>query len=66
MTPAILGFVLAPLIENNLRQGLMSSNGSYMPLFEGKISFFCLVLTVVSLAWPFISGMLRRRANNVN
>ena len=55
MTPAILGFVLAPLIENNLRQGLMSSNGSYAPLFEGKISLVCLVITAISLLWPFIS-----------
>ena len=66
MTPAILGFVLAPLIENNLRQGLMSSNGSYMPLLEGKISLCCLILTAISLAWPLVSGALKKRKIRVD
>lgn len=66
MTPAILGFVLAPLIENNLRQGLMSSNGSYLPLLEGKISLCCLILTAISLAWPLVSGALKKRKIRVD
>lgn len=31
LTPIILGFILGPTIETNLRRGLIASQGSYMP-----------------------------------
>ena len=47
--PIILGFVLTPIVEKNLRQGLMVSKMSYLPFVQRPISLVCLILTVVSL-----------------
>ena len=47
--PIILGFVLTPIVEKNLRQGLMVSKMSYLPFVQRPIALVCLILTVVSL-----------------
>ncbi|MDD2296596.1 MAG: tripartite tricarboxylate transporter permease, partial [Sphaerochaetaceae bacterium] len=54
MTPTILGFVLAPLIETNIREGLMSSSGSWAPLFTRPLPCICIILTFITLSWPLI------------
>lgn len=47
LVPMILGFVLGPLMESNLRKSLLISSGDPMIFFERPIS---LVLLVLSLA----------------
>ncbi len=51
-TPFILGFILGPLAEVNLRRGLMRSSGSFMPFLTSPISavFLAIALVVVLLA----------------
>lgn len=48
--PIILGFVLGPTIEQNLRRGLMASQGSMMPFITSPISCVFLIATLVSVA----------------
>lgn len=38
LTPIILGFILGPMIETNLRRGLIASKGSYLPFLTHPIS----------------------------
>lgn len=52
--PLILGFILGPMLEQNLRSALMSTQGSFLPFFERPITALFLVLaalyvTVVAL-----------------
>jgi TctA family transporter len=46
LPPLILGLILGPMIEENLRIGLVKSDGSFWPFFARPISlfFFCLLV----------------------
>lgn len=46
-TPLLLGFILGPIIEVNLRRGLMSSRGDFMPFITEPISGAILLATLV-------------------
>lgn len=46
-TPLLLGFILGPIIETELRRGLMRSQGSFLPFFTEPISGVILVLTII-------------------
>ncbi len=46
-SPLVVSFILAPLLEENLRRSLMRSEGSYMPILTSPIGFIFLALTVV-------------------
>jgi TctA family transporter len=53
--PLLLGFVLGPMLEENLRRALMLSRGSLMTFVERPISLTILIalaVTLVILAWP--------------
>ena len=47
LPPIILGFILGPMIETNLRRGLMQSDGSIVPFFTHPISLVFLLITVL-------------------
>lgn len=45
--PLILGFILGPMLEQNLRSALMSTKGSILPFFERPITAFFLCLAAL-------------------
>ncbi len=47
LAPMVVGFILAPLLEINLRRSLMRSDGSLAPILASPIAAVFLVLTVV-------------------
>tara|TARA_R110002096_G_scaffold113320_8_gene246397 strand:+ start:7276 stop:8739 length:1464 start_codon:yes stop_codon:yes gene_type:complete len=50
LAPFVIGFVLAPVAEENLCAGLMASGGSYLPLFTRPVSLVFIVLAGFLLA----------------
>lgn len=57
LAPFVIGFVLAPVAESKLGEGLMTSGGSYLPLLTRPVSLtFCLIALVL-LVWPIIRRM---------
>ena len=50
ITPIILGFILGPLAETNLRRALMVSKGDFLPLVSNTPSIILIALSVLSLA----------------
>jgi len=50
LAPFVIGFVLAPVAEENLCAGLMASGGSYLPLLARPVSLAFIVLAVFLLA----------------
>ena len=60
-TPMMLGFVLAPLIEENFRRALMISDGSPTIFITRPISLGFLLVSIALLATTAFSGMRRRR-----
>jgi putative tricarboxylic transport membrane protein len=54
LAPFVVGLVLAPVAESELRAGLMASAGSFMPLIERPAAAFMLVLSAGLFVWPFV------------
>lgn len=53
VSPAILALILGPMLEANLRRALVISNGDISILFTRPISLTLIVLTVLTLFYPF-------------
>jgi putative tricarboxylic transport membrane protein len=61
LAPFVIGFVLAPIAEENLGAGLMLSGGSYWPLVTRPVSFVFVVVAVVTMLLPLVSRWRRAR-----
>lgn len=57
--PVLLGFVLGPMLEENLRRALLVNRGSFMAILERPISGTFLVLTAALLLWALVSPIIR-------
>ncbi|MGN1376990.1 MAG: tripartite tricarboxylate transporter permease [Dorea sp.] len=58
--PLVLGFVLGELVESGLRRGLLLSEGSIVSFISRPISTTFLVLSVLMLLAPVITGWIRK------
>jgi putative tricarboxylic transport membrane protein len=54
LAPFVVGLVLAPLAESELRAGLMSSAGSFWPLVQRPIACTVLIIAAALFVWPFV------------
>ena len=52
--PFCIGFILAPIAEEQLRSGLMLSGDSFLPLVTRPISATFLAASIAFLAWPLL------------
>jgi len=59
--PLVLGFVLGPMFENNLRKALILSRGSWMTFLERPISAIFVVASVLILATALVPWINARR-----
>jgi putative tricarboxylic transport membrane protein len=60
IAPFILGFILGPMAETNLRRGLMLSKNSFGALLSSPICLFFLAMTFLSLALTVYKQYLRK------
>jgi len=64
ITPMILGFILGPMIELNLRRGLTySTTGSFMIFLQRPISAILLLLALISIIFSIVKQ--RKIKNNI-
>jgi putative tricarboxylic transport membrane protein len=63
--PMLLGFVLGPLMEENLRRTLLISRGDFMVFLERPISAVITVMTFALLAWAVYDQVWRTRKPQV-
>lgn len=61
IAPAILGFILGPLVETNLRRGLMLTEGNFLGFLERPIALTFLVVAVLALVVPLFSAYTQHR-----
>lgn len=61
VAPIILGIILGPMLESNLRRALILSNGDYSIFITRPIALGLLVLTIASLASPIVKSLLNKR-----
>jgi len=59
--PLLLGFVLGPLMEENLRRALLIARGDLMVFVDRPISFWLLMFSVAIVLWSLF-GVLRQFA----
>ena len=59
--PLVLGFVLGPLLENNLRKSLILSRGDFWIFLERPISLACLVIAATILLAPMLPSFAKKR-----
>jgi putative tricarboxylic transport membrane protein len=59
--PLVLGFVLGPMFENNLRKALILSRGSWMTFIERPISAFFVIASAIILATALVPWINARR-----
>lgn len=52
LAPFVIGFILAPIAEENLQMGLMASNGSFLPLIQNPVSLIFVTASVALLSIP--------------
>jgi putative tricarboxylic transport membrane protein len=58
--PFVIGFVLAPLMEEKLRSGLMMTAGSIAPIFTRPLPLIFLLISVALLLTPLWRSWRRR------
>lgn len=59
--PFVIGFVLSPIAEEQLRSALMLSEGDFLDLFSRPMATLFVVVSVLSLLWPVYQGRAARR-----
>jgi putative tricarboxylic transport membrane protein len=59
--PLVLGLILGPMMESNLRRALILSRGDWESIFLRPIVAFLLIATVLSLVWPFVQRYRARK-----
>ena len=60
--PVLIGMILGPLAEEQMRRSLAISQGSPLVFFERPLSGSILALTIVILVGPWIWNTLRKRS----
>lgn len=59
--PFILAFILAPMLELNLRRGMTSTDEGIVPFFSRPISGLLLAAAVLSIVSPYLMPRIGRR-----
>jgi len=65
LTPLVLGFILGPLLETNLRRGLMLSQGDFTPFLTSPIAATFLLITAASLIFVIYSNWKKKKKISV-
>jgi putative tricarboxylic transport membrane protein len=60
LPPLILGIILGPIIESNLRRTIIESSGDLTVFFTRPISGVFLTIALVSFIYPLIKDFWRR------
>jgi putative tricarboxylic transport membrane protein len=66
LAPFVIGIVLGPIAEDNLRSGLMGTAGDFTPLFTDPVSAVFLAVAAASLVWPLYKEFKMYKANRGN
>ncbi len=64
--PFVIGYVLAGVLEAELRSGLQSSQGSFLPMVTRPIALTFTIVSVITLVYPFIAEWRHRRRARSN
>jgi putative tricarboxylic transport membrane protein len=61
--PFVIGFVLSPIAEEQIRSALMMSDGNVADIFSRPYALLFLVLAILTIAWPAVAKRLAGTPN---
>lgn len=61
--PLLIGFVLGPMMEENLRRGLLLAHGDYLTLLSRPVTGAVLFVAAALLVWSFWSALRARSSS---
>lgn len=61
--PMLIGFVLTPLLEENLRRGILMGRGDPSYFISSPISLVAIIIALALLCWPAFTALRRRAAD---
>jgi TctA family transporter len=61
LAPLILGLILGPMVEENLRVGLISSGGDWRPFFTQPIAAVLATILLATMLAPLALRLLKRK-----
>ncbi len=64
LAPFIIGFILAPVAEENLQMGLMASDGSFLPMIQRPVSLIFVITSIALLTIPLYKRFRYGSAND--
>lgn len=59
--PFVIGFVLSPIAEEQLRGSLMMSDGDFLAILNRPYALSFLMVALLTLLWPVFMGQIARR-----
>jgi putative tricarboxylic transport membrane protein len=59
----VIGFVLSPIAEEQIRSALMMSDGNVADIFSRPYALLFLVLAILTIAWPAVAKRLAGTPN---
>jgi putative tricarboxylic transport membrane protein len=65
LAPIILGFILGPVLETNLRRGLMKSGGSFIPFLTAPISAAFLAIAAIVIIMLIVKAFREKKAKAI-
>ena len=65
LAPLILGLILGPMVEDNLRVGLIKTGGSFLPFITRPISFALIISIILAVFGKNIIAIIVRIANYI-
>ena len=63
LAPVVIGYVLSPMIEISLRQGLILTDENFLKFFMRPIALMLFILTLLILFWPIFKKHILKRQN---
>jgi len=63
--PFVIGLILAPLAEGQLRAGLMATDGSLWPMLDRPVAMAFVFVSIAMFAWPLWRDWRRSRSSPV-
>ena len=57
LAPSILGFILGPLVETNLRRGMQLTEGSFWAFFQRPIAATFMVCAIIAIIVPIYKNL---------
>jgi putative tricarboxylic transport membrane protein len=56
LAPIILGLILGPMAEQNIRRALLLSRGDWTPIVTQPISVVLALATLALIVWPLVKS----------